>query len=77
MAEGLMLIGIIKTCHYCGKENYVRAGEETCPECNEVFGTYKTNKAPAGWVKKENYEISRDTVGNMLKDGTLTKKDLR
>ena len=72
-----MLIGSIKRCPNCQKESYVRAGIEECPICGNRFDTCSVNKAPIGWVKKENYEISRETVEGMLKDGTLTKKDLR
>ena len=61
----------------CGQENYVRIEEEKCPECGELFTSYKVNKAPAGWVKLENYEISRRNVETMVQEGVLSKEDIR
>ena len=72
-----MIIGLIKNCNHCGSSNFVKSGIKNCPDCGEEFGTYKINKAPAGWVKMEDYEINRRAVQNMLDEGVLTKEDIR
>lgn len=61
----------------CDQENYVRIEIENCPNCGELFTTYKINKAPAGWVKLEDYEISRRSVETMLASGDITLEDLK
>lgn len=71
-----MTIGYIKKCNFCKKEVYVRVNEN-CPQCGNGFNSFQPNKAPAGWVKMENYEISRKNVEQMVKEGTLSKEDLK
>lgn len=72
-----MMVGSIKRCSLCKRESYVRVGIDECPICNHKYDVWIPNKAPAGWVKMENYEISRRSVDKMLADGDLTEKDLR
>ena len=72
-----MVVGTIKHCPSCGEENYVRTGIDHCPNCGKNFDVWIPNKAPAGWVKTEDYEISRRSVETMLRNGDLTEKDLR
>ena len=72
-----MKIGSIRECHFCGKRNYVKTGIEDCPNCAEKFADYPVNKAPNGWVKLENHEISRRSVETMLRNGDITMEDLR
>ena len=72
-----MLLGSIKRCVNCKQDNYIRAGIDNCPNCGERFDDFVSNKAPAGWVKMENYEISRRSVDKMIQAGELTEKDLR
>jgi hypothetical protein len=72
-----MIVGLIKTCNHCGEEHYVRVEVKNCPECGAEYGTYKANKAPAGWVKMEDYEISRKNVEQMVNEGTLSMEDLK
>lgn len=72
-----MMVGSIKRCPKCEQESYIRIGIKECPLCGWEFEVYIPNKAPAGWVKMENYEISRRSVDKMLKSGDLTESDLR
>lgn len=72
-----MIVGSIKQCNHCGIESYIRTEVKNCPNCNEEFHTYPVNKAPAGWVKLEDHEISRRSVEKMLKSGDLTMDDLK
>lgn len=72
-----MIVGKIRQCNMCGQENYVRIEETKCPQCGELFTSYKINKAPAGWVKLEDYEISRRSVDKMLQSGDITLEDLK
>lgn len=72
-----MIVGSIKRCPLCKQESYVRVGIDECPICNHKYDVWIPNKAPAGWVKMENYEISRRSVDKMLASGDLTEKDLR
>lgn len=74
-----MIIGAIKYCVNCKKESYVRVENfMKCPKCGEPFDILTiSNKAPMGWVKKENYEISRSAVNDMINDGTLEEKDIK
>ena len=73
-----MLIGSIKHCINCNQDSYVKSGVENCPICDENFQVKKgINQAPAGWVKMENYEISRKSVDKLLACGDLTERDLK
>lgn len=72
-----MIVGSIKRCPLCKRESYVRTGTDECPICNHKYDVWIPNKAPAGWVKMENYEISRRSVDKMLANGDLTERDLR
>ena len=72
-----MVVGSIKRCVNCKQEHYVRMGIDNCPNCGERFDIFIPNKAPAGWVKMENHEISRRSVDKLLACGDLTEKDLR
>lgn len=71
-----MIIGLIRRCNICGAEEYTKP-EENCPLCGHSYQESKPNKAPIGWVKLENYEISQRSVEKMLQNGELTKEDLK
>jgi len=71
-----MLVGSIRRCPLCKKESYIRLGIDQCPICQHKYDVWIPNKAPAGWLKQEPYEISRRTVEGMVRDGMLSKKDL-
>lgn len=72
-----MIVGIIKHCSRCGKDSYIKTGVYKCPNCDEIFNEHPVNKAPMGWVKMEDYEISRRSVEKMLQAGDLTLEDLK
>lgn len=72
-----MIVGLIKHCPNCDKDSYIKVGVYKCPKCEKDFNDYPVNKAPMGWLKMEDYEISRRSVEKMLQMGDLTLEDLK
>ena len=45
--------------------------------CDICFKRLSSMKAPMGRLKKENYEISRESVNRMIAEGDLTENDVK
>ena len=73
-----MKVGYIKLCVNCHQNAYVKTGTNKCPHCGREFDVMTIhNKTPHFHVKKENYEISRESVERMVADGDLSMEDIR
>jgi len=74
--------------YYCPKHGISNDDPFKCPICGEDgveyeetdlphFDYSKKHDAPAGWLRKESYEISRSNVEKMVKSGELSMADIK
>jgi hypothetical protein len=64
-----LILGVIKTCPKCQKENYIRTGEN-CP-CGYDFQEPIPNKSPDVIVYLGSAEISRRSVEQLYKENLI------